>query len=284
MYSGSDEDRFASISPMQLSPPEDTLSPPTLGQIPEDSTAPNRDHEELSPSESSDGVMTGAGAPLPVGNGSTGQLVFSSGPVVKGIDDKPDHSNGIVGVTDQSGTSVTSSFKFNNLLDKCGAEESDEVRSKPDPVSGAPQVPSPARERAESNISDEFNRSPHQQRTAWNSTAGNVEEVSVTEGSTTVHDVSTTTRNSDETLRQRFSTKMDSGDHESGETVTPIIAEHNQEQQQMLGGELKSFLFPVSNSPLDLVTMLCRMAHFTGELLNTIVPKVNSAEFKVWKN
>ena len=35
-----------------------------------------------------------------------------------------------------------------------------------------------------------------------------------------------------------------------------------------------SFLFPVSNSPMDVVTMLSRLASFTGKLLKVLTPKI----------
>ena len=38
--------------------------------------------------------------------------------------------------------------------------------------------------------------------------------------------------------------------------------------------EVRSYLFPVSNSPLDIITMLTRAASFTGVLLNILTPKL----------
>ena len=43
------------------------------------------------------------------------------------------------------------------------------------------------------------------------------------------------------------------------------------------GGEGLSYLFPVSNSPVDLVTMLTRLAYFTSTLLTTLTPKLRHA-------
>ena len=41
----------------------------------------------------------------------------------------------------------------------------------------------------------------------------------------------------------------------------------------------RTFLFPVSNSPMDVVTMLVRLASFTGTLLSVLIPKVKSNTF-----
>ena len=55
---------------------------------------------------------------------------------------------------------------------------------------------------------------------------------------------------------------------------SPLLEEFEDEETL----SVQSFLFPVSNSPLDLITMLTRMAHFTGDLLNVLVPKVSKTE------
>ena len=176
---------------------------------------------------------------------------------------------------------VTSPFKFNNLLDKCGVEDSEEVKSKPDPT----RMAEPGRERSESNISDEFNRSPKQQqqqrvprREMVNANGAAVPNISQ-EASIADHDMSTATHVSDETLRLTSSNVPETGrDDESVVTVTPTMP-LSDEHESVEMGNVKPYLFPVSNSPLDLVTMLSRMAHFTGELLNTLVPKASKTEF-----
>lgn len=45
----------------------------------------------------------------------------------------------------------------------------------------------------------------------------------------------------------------------------------------------QAFLFPVSNSPMDIVTMLVRLASFTGTLLGVLIPKLKSATFPAGK-
>lgn len=45
----------------------------------------------------------------------------------------------------------------------------------------------------------------------------------------------------------------------------------------------QAFLFPVSNSPMDVVTMLVRLASFTGTLLGVLIPKLKSTTFTVDK-
>ena len=52
-------------------------------------------------------------------------------------------------------------------------------------------------------------------------------------------------------------------------------------------GEGSAYLFPVSNSPVDLVTMLTRLASFTSTLLSTLTPRLRQAvpgldEPRVW--
>ena len=44
-------------------------------------------------------------------------------------------------------------------------------------------------------------------------------------------------------------------------------------------GTNQAFLFPVSNSPLDVITMLTRLAYFTGSVLGVLIPKVKSNTF-----
>ena len=49
------------------------------------------------------------------------------------------------------------------------------------------------------------------------------------------------------------------------------------------GGPHQAFLFPVSNSPMDLVTMLVRLASFTGTLLGVLIPKLKSTTLTAGK-
>ena len=44
---------------------------------------------------------------------------------------------------------------------------------------------------------------------------------------------------------------------------------------------LRTFLFPVSNSPVDIVTMLSRLAEFTGVLLEVLSPKLKGNPFRL---
>ena len=43
---------------------------------------------------------------------------------------------------------------------------------------------------------------------------------------------------------------------------------------------VQNFLFPVSNSPIDIVTMLTRLACFTGSILNVLTPKLQRNAFQ----
>lgn len=49
------------------------------------------------------------------------------------------------------------------------------------------------------------------------------------------------------------------------------------------GGPHQAFLFPVSNSPMDIVTMLVRLASFTGTLLGVLIPKLKSTTLTAGK-
>ena len=48
-------------------------------------------------------------------------------------------------------------------------------------------------------------------------------------------------------------------------------------------GSNQAFLFPVSNSPMDVITMLTRLAYFTGTVLGVLIPKVKSNTFTAGK-
>jgi len=325
---GSDEDYFASISPEDGSPPESNHSSSDLYQIPEGEAALPVEHSRsmsdttmvnTHPSSSSQGVE----------NGSTGQLVFSPRAVENGTTSKEGRATNAapgLGEMPRLGSSLPSGINgkteeapvathtFNNLLDKCGVEDSvkskpgrdsasgptylehatdkqlelsGEVKSKPDPVSGAAVLEYPGRDRAESNLSDEFNRSPLVQRAPRNDEATGTGAATLPdtsqEGSTGIQDWSSTSAHiTDETLVHRTNSSgvaFDSSqDRDSNTTVTPSILE-GATREEDFQDQLKSYLFPVSNSPLDLITMLSRMAHFTGELLNTLVPKISGAKF-----
>ena len=330
VYGGSDEDYFASISPEHVSPPESNHSSSDLYQIPEGEAATLPGKRTRSMSDTATINKLPSSSAQAVENGSTGQVVFSPIAVNDGTGSKEGVANGMLGEMPRLGSSLPSGIstaeeasvmthKFNNLLDKCGAEDSakvksklddsvangstsvehtskkhlelnDEVRSKPDPVSGAAILEYPGgRDRAESNLSDEFNRSPLAQRTSWK------EKVSTGEAhlpdtsqevSTDIQDLSTLSTSAhitDETLVHQSSTSGAASEsiqeRDSVATVTPSILQEEAVGEGMFEDQLKSYLFPVSNSPLDLITMLSRMAHFTGELLNTLVPKSSGAEF-----
>ena len=57
---------------------------------------------------------------------------------------------------------------------------------------------------------------------------------------------------------------------------------HSSASQTGVGAH-QTFLFPVSNSPMDIVTMLMRLASFTGTVLTVLIPKVKSNTFNATK-
>ncbi len=46
----------------------------------------------------------------------------------------------------------------------------------------------------------------------------------------------------------------------------------------------QSYLFPVSNSPVDLITMLTRLASFTGTIINVLTPRLPRSSLRVGIN
>ena len=64
------------------------------------------------------------------------------------------------------------------------------------------------------------------------------------------------------------------GGGEAGGGEVGVMAGEGDWRASALLRESNSYLFPVSNSPLDVITMLTRLACFTGMLLNTLTPKL----------
>ena len=157
-------------------------------------------------------------------NGSTGQLVI------------PPH-NGL-GQTTPLHSASSATPRFNNLLDKCNAAESDIVRPKPRVPQGEQSITKP--------------------RTGSGSVMSAAETVST-----------------DIFVNQSLSGAEDRCDLTSSPEVSPSPVGGYMEGP----GALQSYLFPVSNSPVDLVMMLSRLASFTGELLTVLTPKIRKMTF-----
>lgn len=323
VYSGSDEDRFASISPSQLPSLDGCQHNTPLDQIPEgDHTRREFPTHKFADTSSAGTLMTtGHAQSLPnIGmdhlvtfaeNGSTGQLVPPTGHVGDGAEEVGGVVNGFRGMPSgergaaRLSSSVPSSlcdqlrtsFKFNNLLDKCSVDDSEIVRPKPSVVQTTPTAISSSnslgnvtttctnttctsgRKRSSSNLSDEFNR-PRQVGVPLSGGNANGNIAPPLECSPFT---SSTYHGSDETLKNESRpNEIPRSIHGSMSMPTmippPPLPEELQEGERVT---LQSFLFPVSNSPLDLVTMLSRMAHFTGELLNILVPKASKTEFSL---
>lgn len=193
-------------------------------------------------------------------NGSTGQLpttersLGASGMLQATPQATPPHS-------DSSGQFT----KFNNLLDKCDATDSDVVKPKP---SRAVQSAFPQREHPQALVSPGGPPANQQQPPRMESTS----QFS-TSATTTISPAAT------------VSGTIDHHEHTSSPEASPSPLDGLNEA----AGPLQPFLFPVSNSPVDLVTMLSRLASFTGELLTVLTPKIRKTGFtrdtnKVCKN
>lgn len=160
-------------------------------------------------------------------NGSTGQLLVPPRP----------HSG--LGQTTPLHSTSSATPRFNNLLDKCNAADSDIVRSKPRVPQGEEPFTKP--------------------RTGSGSVMSATETVST-----------------DILVSQTLS----GAEHLHGHTSSPEVSPSPLGGYPMEDpGTLQSYLFPVSNSPVDLVMMLSRLASFTGELLTVLTPKIRKMTF-----
>lgn len=162
-----------------------------------------------------------------VENGQTGQL-----PVAVGQDTSPQ--------------------KFNNLLDKCDAEESDIVRPKP-------RVASSSSSNNYHAISQphEAPPPPHQ----WPKTRTD-----------TVSSTDLTAGRGEGRPHAPIAAA-------TATTTSPSLSPSPLGDMPEDPGPLQSFLFPVSNSPMDVICMLSRLAAFTGELLAVLTPKIRKTHY-----
>lgn len=184
-------------------------------------------------------------------NGSTGQLPFSQPPAV-GVSGKvlptpqatPPHTN-----------SLGHSMKFNNLLDKCDATDSDIVKPKPSTLQPAPWSENPP-SLVPPGVPLAKHQPPNMQKSSQLSTVSS----RASTGSPIA--ISPTTVNTPD--------KMESLHEQTSPEASPSPLDGMSEDT----GTLQPFLFPVSNSPVDLITMLSRLASFTGGLLTVLTPKI----------
>ncbi len=142
--------------------------------------------------------------------------------------------------------------RFNNLLDECNADESDVVRPKPrvapPTISSTPQTNlATVFQAADDEVPRINDQPPSPSSTPPSSLGGN---------------------NPD---------KMEDFLHNHHTSSPEVMSPSPLEGFPLMGGgegPMLSYLFPISNSPMDIVTMLSRLASFTGELLLVMTPKI----------
>ena len=225
----------------------------SMSHAPHTSQEPGQD---LEGSAASSKTLTAEHAPYhsAMENGLTGQLQAAA---------HPD------GHTPRTGdpTALPKATRFNNLLDKCDAAESDIVKPKPrapttlvhpsfhhqpEPTYPGHLQPAllPARPRTDTVSSIDMPGPPPPPPAARPGM-----------GSGDIHSHLTTTT-----------------------TTSPELSPSPLGDLPEDPGPLQSFLFPISNSPIDMVCMLSRLASFTGELLAVLTPKIRKTVggSKVW--
>lgn len=153
--------------------------------------------------------------------------------------------NGLTGQVPHLAT-PNSTPKFNNLLDKCNAEESDIVKPKPRVISH----PNPS-------LPQQGTHSILRQPPGLA--------------------VSQHTRTRADTISS-IDMPLD-GDMQQQLTTSPELSPSPLGEMAEDPGPLQSFLFPVSNSPMDIICMLSRLASFTGELLTVLTPKIRKTNY-----
>ena len=175
-------------------------------------------------------------------------------------------------------TTTTDPVKFDNLLDECGKEEM--VRPKPR-----------AHRSATSNThkaNTSLPTAPEPIPTSSSSLTAREPAVpteDIASGSSTVssyHDTSHNNLKSYSSLSLDRHSDIEESIHHEGEgrerkRGDEVIGADDGRvgwRVSALSQENSAYLFPVSNSPLDIVTMLTRLACFTGTLLNTLTPKL----------
>ena len=134
--------------------------------------------------------------------------------------------------------------RFNNLLDSCNADDSDTVKPKP---RGPP-------------LATVYQAAPHD--------VPHIEDDPPSPASTPISSPGDGSPTKDDFHRRYHG-------HSPLNGMSPPLG-------MFPGGEgqLQSYLFPISNSPMDLVTMLSRLASFTGELLLVLTPKIRKTSFE----
>ncbi len=177
-------------------------------------------------------------------NGTTGQVLPMAS--IVGGDATP---------SDATPFFTNSCTKFNNLLDKCSADDSDIVRPKPRVAHAS-----------DSDLKPKVIQASTSGGIKWNN-------------SQTYHgDISSSQQTShDEGYDNLPKPEAYLGDHQTISSPEVSPSPNEEVFKEKPAPLTESFLFPVSNSPIDIVTMLSRLALFTGELLNILTPKLRES-------
>lgn len=183
-------------------------------------------------------------------NGSTGQLP-SSQPALDASGRVQAAPQTVPPLTDSLGQSM----KFNNLLDKCDSSDSDTV-VKPKPTTFQPVVP--------------WNENPPPTLPP-----GGPLQPSRMESRSQLSTVSHTAT----TISPPMANSPDKLESLQEQTSSPEASPSPLDGMNEDSGTLQPFLFPVSNSPVDLITMLSRLASFTGGILTVLTPKIRKTSF-----
>lgn len=204
--------------------------------------------------------------PTEVENGLTGQLQAPPRPQAPA----PPPSLG-----DDGPASPTRRTKFNNLLDKCDAEESDIV--KPKPRFGQPPTSPQAGTGARVGGGDYPSHHRHHAHPPGLYEGEGMDQ----------HPRGDMTSLTDTVLThvplsggERTATHHHPQHHQHPHTTTsPEMSPSPLGEIREDPGPLQRFLFPISSSPVDLITMLSRLASFTAELLTVLTPKIRKTNF-----
>lgn len=232
-----------------------------VGSLPRnpDSSHSARDSGSLPPLSSSvrnGDLVRSKNEVLETSSTSTGTLVASSSLVAEqqphtGHAQRHSGQEAATGMDDHSG-----SYKFHNLLDKCSAEDSSNTAPAKhkivSPIAIKKPTPTPPLEPTVIVLPTEIVASP----------------ASTTNSFTWSHGAD---GQFDDTVKHSNNPSPSPSLEASPSPVNVAAA--------TASGPLQSYLFPVSNSPIDMVTMLSRLASFTGELLAVLTPKIRKSNF-----
>ena len=175
-------------------------------------------------------------------------------------------------------TTTTAPVKFDNLLDECGKEEV--VRPKPrahrsttsnthKANTSLPTAPEPILT-SSSSLTAREPAVPTEDMASGSSTVSSYHDTS--HNNPKSYSSLSLDRHSD--IEESIQHEGEGRERKRGDEVIGADDGRVGWRVSALSQENSAYLFPVSNSPLDIVTMLTRLACFTGTLLNTLTPKL----------